>query len=287
MALLPGRFEDPRAVLKRYGLKPKRSWGQNFLVSEHAVKTIAQACVDEPGRRVIEIGAGLGTLTKALLSLGARVTAVERDRDMCAAIRAELGDQTGFELIEADAKELDYEAYLNDGSGVVTGNLPYQLTGPLLRKVMELSSSILRAVLMIQKEVGERVVATENDKARGALSVIIQARYQTRTLLRLSQTAFHPKPKVRSCVIALEPRDDIFFSEKLPEKTFDRVVKAAFSSRRKILRNSLTSGGFGPADKIEEILNRVGIDPKIRPERLKVEDFARIASLIQSEWQYI
>ncbi|MCP4606792.1 MAG: ribosomal RNA small subunit methyltransferase A [Proteobacteria bacterium] len=278
MAPPSGRFEDPRVLLKRYNLRPKRSWGQNFLVSERAVRTIAEACVDKSGRTVIEIGAGLGTLTKALLNMGGHVIAVERDREMCEVLRSEFGDQTEFELIEADAKKLDYAAYLHGELGVVAGNLPYQLTGPLLRKVMEIGPSLKRAVLMIQQEVADRLVATESDKARGALSVIIQARCQTRTLLKLSEKAFHPRPRVRSSVVMLEPRDDLLFGEGLKHDTFDRVVKAAFSSRRKTLRNALVSGGMGSVKQVEEILNRAGIDPKIRPQKVKECDFTTIAS---------
>ena len=121
-------FVDPRTVLREFGLRPKHSFGQNFLISEKAVETIARLCVDEPGRRVVEIGPGLGTLTHALLTLGGSVIAVERDRDMCEVLREAFGEQPHFKLEEADAAKFDYEGALMAGPGVIAGNLPYVLS---------------------------------------------------------------------------------------------------------------------------------------------------------------
>ncbi len=246
------QFEDPRTVLKRHGLKPKHSWGQNFLISERAVKAITDACVDEPGRLIIEIGAGLGTLTSSLLDAGGHVIAVERDRDMCQVLRAEFKDHKHFSLHEADAAKFDYASQLADG-GVIVGNLPYQITGLLIRKVLETGPLLHRAVLMMQQEVADRIVAEPGDKSRGALSVIVQARCKTSIVHRLAPGAFHPPPKVRSAVVMLEPLKATVFDPKL-EDTFDRVVKAAFSSRRKTLRNSLASGGLGSSEEVVKIL---------------------------------
>jgi 16S rRNA (adenine1518-N6/adenine1519-N6)-dimethyltransferase len=270
-------FEDPRVLLKRYGLRAKRSWGQNFLVSERAVRIIAEACVDEPGRLVVEIGAGLGTLTRALLERGGRVIAVERDREMCAVLRSELSGHDRFTLEEADAKGFDYAGALGDGVGVVTGNLPYQLTGPLLRRVIDLAPAMARAVLMVQEEVGDRLSATPGQRARGALSVIAQSRMVVSRILKLSPGAFHPRPKVRSDVVALTPRRDAVFDDALTPELFDRVVKAAFSSRRKTLRNALVVGGLGPPADVDALLERAGVDPSGRPQQLEEADFEAIA----------
>ncbi len=275
-----GHFEDPRTVLKRHGLRPKRSWGQNFLVSSRAVNTIAKACVDKPGRHVIEIGAGLGTLTRALLDLGGRVTAIERDREMCAVLRSDFADRDDFFLAETDAKKFDYTSCFQE-PGVVAGNLPYQLTGQLIRKVMDVGPSLIRAVLMVQEEVANRLIATPGGKTRGALSVIVQARYKTKILLRLQPTAFHPKPKVRSAVVAFEPRADTVFSKELPQSVFDRVVKAAFSSRRKTLRNALATGGLGAAEEMGRILAQLDIDSQIRPERVTEDEFCSIGKFVE------
>jgi 16S rRNA (adenine1518-N6/adenine1519-N6)-dimethyltransferase len=271
------RFEDPRTVLKRHGLSPKHSWGQNFLVSGRAIAVIARACVDQPERRIIEIGAGLGTLTGAILDLGGWVTAVERDREMCAVLREEFGGVAGFDLVEADAATFDYVSFLSKQPSVIVGNLPYQLTGRLLRSMLECSRHFLRAVLMVQEEVANRIVARKNDKARGRLSVNAQARCRSKIIHRLGPSAFHPKPKVRSAVVVLEPLERPLFNQGKEEADFETVVKAAFSCRRKTVRNALSIGGLGSHDRVTELLKDVGIDPGIRPSSLSLEDFSNLA----------
>ncbi len=276
MAVKSLRFEDPRTVLKRYGLFPKRSWGQNFLVSSRARDVIARACVDEPRRQVIEIGAGLGTLTRALLDLDACVVAVEQDREMCDVLISEFSDQDNFELKQGDATKIDYASCLNNQPGIIAGNLPYQVTGRILRRVIEESSIFLRAVFMVQKEVANRIIAPEGDKARGALSVFVQSRFKPRILLRLGPGAFHPKPKVHSAVVELHPHEHAIFDSEKDQIDFDRGVKAAFSARRKTLRNALVGGGLGSVDEVMALLARAGIDPGLRPGRLSVEDFVAL-----------
>ena len=271
-------YEDPRRVLKRYGLKPKYSWGQNFLVSKGAVLKIARACVDEKGRRVIEIGAGLGTLTGSLLDAGGRVLAVERDRELCRVLRAEFGHIEEFSLEEADAKTYDYIKALGDEPGVVAGNLPYQLTGPLIRRITEIGPSMmLLAVIMVQREVAERILADPGDKGRSAFSVMVQARCIPKILHRLSPSAFHPKPKVESAVLTLKPRSTPIVGNDVPMDVFDRVVKAAFSSRRKTLKNAFVSSRLASKSRIENVLAAANVDPQTRAERLTIEDFYAIS----------
>jgi 16S rRNA (adenine1518-N6/adenine1519-N6)-dimethyltransferase len=273
-------FEDPRAVLGRHGLRPKRSWGQNFLISERAVRIIADECVDAPGRLVVEIGAGLGTLTRVLLERGARVIAVERDREMCEVLRQELGGYGGFTLEEADAKRFDYAGVLGAEGGVVTGNLPYQLTGQLLRRVIDHAPMIERAGLMVQQEVGERLLAGCGDRARGALTVMVGARFEVGKILGLPPTAFVPRPKVRSTVIALRKRERIAAGARTDLAVFDRVVKAAFTVRRKTLRNSLVAGGLGTQPEVDSLLERAGVEPRKRSQQLEEAEFEAIARLI-------
>lgn len=269
-------FENPRAVLKRHGMRPKRSWGQNFLVSSKAVAVIADACleacpVDAP---VVEIGAGVGTLTAVLLARGARVTAIERDRDMCEVLRVELGAHDRFSLLEADAASVDYASFFQHEKGAVVGNLPYQLTGRLIRLVVATAPCIHRGVLMVQQEVAERLSAAPGEKARGALSAIVQARFDVRIIHRLKPTAFFPPPKVRSAVVSFSPRESTVFERGISPDAYDAMVNAAFTGRRKTLRNSLLSAGMGAAAEVESLLAAAGIDARLRPERLSVEDFA-------------
>jgi 16S rRNA (adenine1518-N6/adenine1519-N6)-dimethyltransferase len=271
-------FEDPRSALKRHGLVPKHSWGQNFLVSQKAVSAIADACIAHSSHTVVEIGAGLGTLTSALLSTGIQVIAVERDRDMCNVLRADFAQFPNFTLLEEDAAKVDFTGLFAERKGVIAGNLPYQITGRLLRSVIESHDRITRAVLMVQEEVANRLIAPPKTSARGALSVIIQARFEVKAALRLKPTAFHPPPKVRSAVLTFDPLATPLFSNNVPGKKFDRLVNAAFCSRRKTIRNSLAISPLNLSTAVvESLLQTAAVAPTARPEELSVEDFARLS----------
>jgi len=269
-------FQDPRTLLKRYGLYAKKSWGQNFLVSERAVSKIADLCVDKPARKIIEIGAGLGTLTQTLLLRGGNVIAIERDKDMCEVLVSEFSENKHFKLIEADAATFDYAECMGNQPGIVAGNLPYQITGRILRRVLETEMPLLKAVFMVQEEVANRLVATPGEKARGALSVMTDGRCKVKIVLRLSPTAFVPRPKVRSAVVEFVPRETPMF-KGLKQEFFDKTVKAAFSSRRKTIRNSLIASGYCSAAEAEKILNSSDINPGERAERLATMDFVKLA----------
>ncbi len=273
------RFEDPRRVLARHGLYPKKSWGQNFLVNAGAVATIARACVDRPGRRVLEIGPGLGTLTAALLSQGAKVTAVERDRQMCEVLAAELADEPDFTLVEADAARFDLSSWLEAGPGVVAGNLPYHITGKLVRRAVEASPPPLRSVLMMQVEVAQRLRAQHKTRERAALSVMTQLRCDVRIIARLAPGSFHPPPKVSSAVVELLPHERSRLScEELAR--VDTLVKAAFAQRRKTLRNNLTHIEPAPPLGLETAFEKCGISGGARAETLSSEDFVALAQAL-------
>jgi len=275
-------FIDPRRLLKEFGLVPKRSWGQNFLVSSKAVVEIARLCVDEPGRRVLEIGPGLGTLTHALLKLGADLVAVERDREMCDVLRAQYSDNPNFQLEEQDAAKYRYQDAFASTKGVIAGNLPYQITGQILRRVIDEPLPLVRAVFMVQKEVADRLVATEKDKARGALSVMVQLRMDVRRALRLKPTAFFPPPKVHSAIVVFEPVEDPAGDGDYL-RGVDRLVKAAFSSRRKTLRNAVKSAGFATPDQFEAVLAISGIDGTRRAETLSNQEFLSLFDAFLAE----
>ncbi len=273
-------FEDPRTVLKRHGLRPKKSWGQNFLVSRGAVEKISRLCVDIPGRHVVEIGAGLGTLTGALLCLGGRVTAVERDPEMCDVLKIEMGPHDSFSLREDDAATFDFSACLDSEEGVVAGNLPYQITGRILRNVLSSDMPLLRAVFMVQLEVAQRLCSKPGDGDRGALSAMTQARCATKIALRLAPTALVPRPRVRSAVVDFTPHREPLFGD-MDGAVFDKTVKAAFANRRKTIRNSLLAAGVGGSDLAEELLRSAGIDPGTRAERLENEALVSLAQWAQ------
>lgn len=270
---------DPRALLRRYGLVAKRGLSQNFLVNRGAVSRIADLAAEPPIRRVIEIGPGLGTLTAEILKRGVGVVAVERDPDMCAVLEAELGGATGFSLVQADAVEFDYAACLGEGPTSICGNLPYGITGLLLRRFAGLDVPGLRIVVMLQLEVAHRIVAAPGDRRRGALTVFLDARFETKIALRLQPGSFHPRPKVSSAVVVLTRRAAPLTAD-LDLRLFDVGVKAAFSARRKTMRNSLACGLDIPPGRAEELCVAAGIDPKIRAEQLPTAAFVALAALL-------
>jgi 16S rRNA (adenine1518-N6/adenine1519-N6)-dimethyltransferase len=279
MTSQPPAWEDPRRVLARHGLRPKRGYSQNFLISERAVTAIASAAVTAPETAVVELGAGLGTLTAALLRAGARVIAVERDPDMLRVLTAEFGSH-GVQLRRDDAAEIDYGTLARELGGrlVVAGNLPYAITGAILRNLVEQRAAIARAVVMVQREVRDRLSAAPGSRDYGALSVFVQAAFEVDTVVKLGAAAFHPRPKVDSAVVQLTPRAQAR-AEETP--AFQRAVRAAFQSRRKTLRNALTTA-VAPALAARALV-RAGIDPERRGETLSVEEFARLASAIELE----
>jgi 16S rRNA (adenine1518-N6/adenine1519-N6)-dimethyltransferase len=270
---------DPRTLLRLHGLVAKRGLSQNFLVNRGAVSQIAGLAAAAPARRVIEIGPGLGTLTAELLSRGVEVVAVERDPEMCAVLEAELGGAPGFTLVQADAVELDYAAHLGEGPAAVCGNLPYGITGPLLRRFADLDVPGLRIVVMLQLEVAQRIVAPAGDRRRGALTVLLDARFESRLALRLSPGSFHPRPKVSSAVVVMTRRTALL-TAGIDLQVFDAAVKAAFSARRKMMRNALAGGLGVSTDRAEELCRSAGIDPKARAEQLDTAAFVALAAAL-------
>lgn len=267
-------WEDPRKVLARHGLAPKRSFSQNFLVSRSAVEAIARAAVLGPGTTVIELGPGLGTLTGELLRAGAKVIAVERDRDMIAVLCAEHPTDR-LTVVEGDASSVDLASLAASGRCSLAGNLPYAITGGILRNLCAQWSAIDRAVIMIQKEVRDRLLAQPGTSDYGALTVFVQARFDVRSVIKVPAGAFHPPPKVDSAVVSLTPR-----AIPRAEETdaFREVVRAAFAARRKTLRNALIQA-LG-AERTDAALAAAGIDGKRRGETLSVEELASIGRAI-------
>jgi 16S rRNA (adenine1518-N6/adenine1519-N6)-dimethyltransferase len=267
-------FEDPRAALRRHGLRPRKSFGQNFLVDRSVVERIAAAIGPHPGLLIVEIGAGLGTLTRALVAGGSAVVAIERERDMARALRADFEAEGRVTVEEVDAVSFDYRAAARESPTVVVGNLPYNVTGPLLATIVDSMDALVAAVVMVQREVAQRMVAAPGSRTYGALSVMVQARCDVELVLEVPPGAFYPIPEVHSAVVRLVPSRPPRIGTRDWEKV-RRVVRAAFAQRRKKLRNALRS--LAPQDVVEASLAQAGIDPALRAERLSVEDFARLA----------
>jgi len=273
---------DPRSLLRGAGLRPKKSLGQNFLVAEPIARAIAVACVpeEEVGHaRVVEIGAGTGALTRLLAARSRSVVAIERDRDLVSLLEGHLAG-TRTQVLEADARSVDLATLLGSpepGSRrVLCGNLPYSITGLLLRRAVEVASHVDRVVFMVQDEVAQRLVAVPGGKEWGALTVFVHAAFGVRRLLRAPPGAFHPPPEVTSAVVELLPLRPPRADET---ESFRTLVRRAFGARRKTLRNAWAGLAADPA-ALAQAASVAGVALEARGETLDVEAFARMASAL-------
>ncbi|MGF1468777.1 MAG: 16S rRNA (adenine(1518)-N(6)/adenine(1519)-N(6))-dimethyltransferase RsmA [Sandaracinaceae bacterium] len=271
-AEVPG-WEDPRRVLARHGLRPKRGFSQSFLVARSVVDAIVRALAAAPHERVVELGPGLGTLTGALLRAGLEVVAVERDRDMVAVLERELGAVPGLRVVAGDASTVDLAEVARRPRTAVVGNLPYAITGAILRNLVGQRAVVDRALVMVQREVRDRLVASPGTKAYGALTVFVQAAFGVEAVLRVPAGAFHPPPKVDSAVVRLRAHSE---PRAVETEAFRTVVRAAFAQRRKTLGRALRATGRG-IDEVEAALAAASIDGRRRGETLSVEELAELA----------
>jgi len=274
--------DDPRTLLARHGLAAKKSWGQNFLVDEKVYEAIVDATATAPDDWIVEIGAGLGTLTSRLADAvpDGRVLAVERDRDMIKVLERELATRTNVEVRAENALTFDYAA-ARQRSGkplAVAGNLPYQIATPLLFNLLEGRQHIARAVVMLQKEMADRLLARPGTSEYGALGVMIALHAELRPVIKARAGAFFPPPKVDSAVVALVP----LAAPRVPvdPARFRQVVQASFGQRRKTLRNALRS--LWQAGTVDAALGGAAIDGGRRGETLSVEEFGRLADHLPS-----
>ena len=258
---------DPRAVLREAGLAPKKSFGQNFLVTADVADRIAAAAVPDGERgTVVEIGAGTGALTAALASRAERVIAIERDRDLVPLLERAFADAPNVRVVEADAKTMDF-AEAGD-SFVLAGNLPYQITGLLLERAATLGPRLRRAVFMVQREVADRLLASPGTKTYGALTVFTRAAFDVVRLMNVAAGAFFPPPDVTSAVVVLAPRAD----RVVETERFRALVSKAFEQRRKTLRNAWRS--VAPPEKLASAASSAGVSLDARGETLSVAQFA-------------
>ena len=263
-----------RGLLDEHGLAPRRDLGQNFMVDANTVRRIVSLADVEPGTRVIEIGAGLGSLTLALVEARATVTAVEVDPGLAAALRRITAGMSGVTVVEADAMRLDWDAVLaGHDDWVLVANLPYNVATPLVCDLLDTVPAIRRMLILVQDEAADRFCAGPGSKQYGAVSVKVAHHATARKVGQVPATVFLPRPNVESALVAIDRRDDPGAGDVDTETMF-RLVRAAFGQRRKMLRRSLDglvdAATFADAE----------IDPAERPERLGLSDWYRLTRAV-------
>ena len=249
--------------MKSYDVKPKQSLGQNFLVDQNIAENIIDAIGPQKDDYIIEIGPGYGILTRELVQRTDHLTAVEIDRRLAEKIEAEFEIGDKFKLIQKDFLKVDLQELAQGQMLRIVGNVPYNITSPIMFKVLEERSVVQDLTMLIQKEVADRIVAGPNCKEYGILSVVSQAYADVKKLLNVPRTVFNPKPKIESTLIQWTFTDKR--SQRIKDHDFFRaVVRQAFGQRRKMLRKSL---------KDLFVDKKITFDETLRPEQLSVEDW--------------
>jgi 16S rRNA (adenine1518-N6/adenine1519-N6)-dimethyltransferase len=269
----PGQL---RRLLAAERLRPRKSLSQNFLTDAAALDAIIAAAELRPGENVVEIGPGLGVLTRRLLAAGASVLAVELDAGLADWLRRELGGLAGFELVETDALELDPATCFAGQPYKLVANIPYHITSPLLHAFLEGERPPELTVLLVQAEVAERVAAPPGQMSY--LSVFVQNVARAEVVARVPAAAFEPAPRVDSAVLRLARRPDPPVPPGPRREPFYRVVQAGFRQRRKMVRNGLGRELPLPAGSLESALDDCGVDAQRRPQTLSVDEWACLAA---------
>ena len=271
--------EETKAILNKYGLRANKKLGQNFLIEQEIINAIAQKAEISKEDVVIEIGPGIGSLTNALLAHAKKVIAIELDPNMVDILKARFGIFEHLEIVCADVLKTNLaELIKGENSVKVVANLPYYITTPIIMKLLEEKLKETSITVMVQKEVGERICATHEDKEYGAITVSVQYYTSPQIIIDVPKENFFPSPEVDSCVIKLDLLEQPRVKVK-DEKLFFRLVKGAFTQRRKTISNSLTCTGKSKQE-IEQILHQLNIETKLRAENLSIEQYAKIANML-------
>lgn len=280
-------------LLKQAGIHPKKSLGQNFLIDQNINDIIIESANLSSNDVIIELGAGLGILTRQVAPLVNKIFAIEFDPNLFNILQAYCKDFNNIIPINADMLEFDYSGLLNyilpTQNVKVIGNLPYYITSPIIFMLLENSKflNIKSMVLMVQKEVGERIVSPPGNKNYGSLTIAVAYKCNAEIIKVVPADCFYPKPKVDSAIVRLEIQDkpNVFVED---EDLFFTIVRGAFQHRRKTLRNalilSIRSNKLKTSiESLDTAINCLGIDPKIRGEDLNINQFANIANLIYNK----
>jgi 16S rRNA (adenine1518-N6/adenine1519-N6)-dimethyltransferase len=277
-------FETPGELVRRYQRRTKKRFGQHFLVDPSILEAIASAADVGEGDRVLEVGPGCGTLTYTLLERGAEVLAVELDRDLAAFLREQLVEGRPLELVEADILEEDLDALITAGEPKwkCVSNLPYNVATEVFFRLAEVMERFSRLALMFQREVAERMVAVAGEDDYGVLSLMSRLYADADIVMTLPPGAFQPPPRVHSAVVRFEPIRGTRIPDDGLRRVFRTLVRNAFQTRRKTLPNALRSTGIDKP-RLKEAIADVGLDLRIRPERVSFEEFVALAERLQSD----
>ena len=277
-------IEETKFIMKKYNITANKSYGQNFLIDESIVDSIIECAEISQNDLVIEIGPGLGTLTAKLLEKAGKVICIELDKKMLDILNDRFKLYNNFELINDDILKVDLHSIIkknliNYKKAKVVANLPYYITTPIIMKLLEEKLDLTSITVMVQKEVAERLTEKPGEKNTGAITYSINYYTDPSLVINVPSNSFIPSPKVDSSVINLKllntprvtPKDEILFF---------KIIKSAFLQKRKTLINTLINGNFGNREFLENMLTELGIDLKIRGEKLSLEEFKKIADYI-------
>lgn len=277
---------ETKNIMKKYGITANKKLGQNFLIDDETVETIANTPCITKEDLVIEIGPGLGTLTKLLIEKAGKVICIELDDRMIKILNDRFYLYNNFEIINADVLKVDLKSLINENKKgeikytKIVANLPYYITTPIIMKLLEDRLDIESITVMIQKEVAERLTAIPGEPKTGAITYAINYYTNPKKILDVPNTAFIPAPEVNSMVINLEVLKQPKVIVQNEELLF-KIIKTAFIQRRKTLENALANSKlFGDKIAIENMFDSLGIDKKIRGEKLNLEQYAKIADFL-------
>ncbi len=271
---------DITELLASHGLAPRRAFGQNFVSDPNTVRRIARMANVGPHDHVVEIGAGLGSLTLALAETGARITAIEIDHGIAPVLRDVVKDLPNVSVVVGDALELDWNEIIpTESKAVVVANLPYNVATPLVADLLDAIPQISRFVVMVQKEVALRLASSVGSSDYGAISVKVAYWATARVLGDVPPSVFIPRPKVTSSIIEITRRETPAVGPHIAPQQLFKVIRTGFGQRRKMLRRSLA------AIATPENFALAGVSPEARPEELDVHQWGRLATEIQKNHQ--
>ena len=281
-------YTETKDILKKYNIVANKKLGQNFLIDDEVIEGIVSAANVNKNDLIIEIGPGLGTLTKRLLENGGKVICIELDTRMIGILNDRFKFYNNFEVINQDVLKVDLNKLINENkneelrTAKIVANLPYYITTPIIMKLLEDRLDIESITVMVQKEVADRLVDVPGGKNSGAITYGVSYYTKPKKVIDVPNNSFIPAPEVNSSVIKLNVLDKPAVDVQSEEMLF-RIIKMAFMQKRKTLLNGLTNGNLASKEQIEEMLTNLGFDLKIRGEKLSLEDFAKIADYVSQK----